>query len=760
MMSALADSGMQTDSEFADRAAAVSEASSMGGPSTLSEYCSGAGAAVIKDKQPVEANWKNFGEFYPGEVKEVNDDGSVDVLYNDGWVEKNIDEKEVKPIDTNPEGMKAKDDPACQLKDDIEKVKKTVKSAFGEVAKFMAGQRASESSAQKPRPRPMPVAVAGAPAGAIPTEEPNDALRALLAELAELDEEIADLLKITGEKDALIEQELKEDQGPLPAMWTLEDQIKDIQQKLKRRERELARLRDQNERRDAKLAALSPVSLSAIGELVKAIDVELEQLKVKRDALEKNGQLDDELRHGVDTLITNGGQLSTQVFVLIEAANQAALSGSKAAEAEVLKAADAVTKEMKKVKEGTQELDEGVHPHGDKWWRYRYEHCYLEAFLMIWVCLLMILWERLYYYMRRKAYRNSEANEFDELTSGTMYIIWLEHAAGELMVCLLVFLTIWVFAQLGLWDCLKWFFIGSTLHVPHSGREYRHLALDVCVILFFAVVFYFILVLSIVHATTQKLADWEVLETQQEANKRPLMYGASTPSEYDQLKKYFITNVNRDRHLRKTVPPLTQSFPLWKYMRVSVRENTDDMFKFGGSFWLLILSTFIIFMCLHRFAHVGYIRIMSVFLGFMGLILGAMMLFIRRVSSNALSTKEPTDDCAGAGQPLKTPSEISGTPRTIHQKVATEKIMAMILSYVLFFLCYGTARFICQKWMWVLHFYPVLIMTVLSVLMAVFFAGIVAPMIPIFAATMAMPPYIDPSNLQNIQQFVEDVDKP
>merc|ERR1719265_2095076 len=108
--------------------------------------------------------------------------------------------------------------------------------------------------------------------------------------------------------------------------------------------------------------------------------------------------------------------------------------------------------------------------------------------------------------------------EPSDTTHGTMFIEWLEFACGELMVCLLVFLTVWVIAQAGLWDYFKFLFVGGTgeMHVPIHGKEYRHLALDICTVLFFAIVFYFGLVLALVGAATGRCHQWKQMENSSE----------------------------------------------------------------------------------------------------------------------------------------------------------------------------------------------------------------------------------------------------
>jgi len=60
-------------------------------PATLQDYCSGKGEKNIDEGSRIEANWRGFGTYYPGVIKKVNSDGDVDIVYEDGWTEEDVD---------------------------------------------------------------------------------------------------------------------------------------------------------------------------------------------------------------------------------------------------------------------------------------------------------------------------------------------------------------------------------------------------------------------------------------------------------------------------------------------------------------------------------------------------------------------------------------------------------------------------------------------------------------------------------------------
>merc|ERR1719326_2103970 len=86
--------------------------------------------------------------------------------------------------------------------------------------------------------------------------------------------------------------------------------------------------------------------------------------------------------------------------------------------------------------------------------------------------------------------------------------------------------------------------------------------------------------------------------------------------------------------------------------------------------------------------------------------------------------------------------------KSVHETLNTEGIALGALQFTMWVLGYGVARMICQPWMWELHFWPVLALTIVAVISACLFVWLVSPAIPSFCAVMAMPPYVDHYNLK------------
>merc|ERR1719207_393975 len=96
--------------------------------------------------------------------------------------------------------------------------------------------------------------------------------------------------------------------------------------------------------------------------------------------------------------------------------------------------------------------------------------------------------------------------------------------------------------------------------------------------------------------------------------------------------------------------------------------------------------------------------------------------------------------------------------KSIHETLNTEGIALGALQFTMWVLGYGVARMICQPWMWELHFWPVLTLTILALVSAALFVWLVAPAIPSFCALESIPPYVDHENLRTMLQIAATVE--
>jgi hypothetical protein len=209
-------------------------------------------------------------------------------------------------------------------------------------------------------------------------------------------------------------------------------------------------------------------------------------------------------------------------------------------------------------------------------------------------------------------------------------------------------------------------------------------------------------------------------------------------TQFDSFKAHFVTQMGKEmqnvsspeyNEINRLLGNRLDKFPLSMYLRMNVRHTACNLFSMSWSMWLPVVAAFVCLMCLHRFFHMGYIRIMVCFSTFL---LTMFVLMGYRIKSMIKSIED--------GEEI--------TSSAIHQQINTEAVWMNTLQFTLFFVCYGIARTICQPWMWELHFWPVLCLCIVAAISAILFVCFVAPMIPAFCAVMAMPPYVDPVNIE------------
>jgi len=782
-----------------------------GGGGSLASYCSGEAEIEVGIGTRVEADWNGYGTNYPGDVEKTHKDGSIDVHYDDGMTEEGIPEGRYRILKgESAPAKKPTNDPACLLLGDVEELKTRLARASDSLQSWLTNrqkERTGEETQTPPPPSgfvpsPPVAAVPGSPGPAVmvPSDDPTkDAkLKELKQKLVDTDAWVAGLEHKIAENDVKLHGDASA-QDDNPGAFTIDNLIQQYEQKIKTRE-------DYGHYLEKRLVEQGKhlheaVTLDDIARDVDAINLDIAGLQQKRDNIAKSGTLDPELKVATDKIIRRGKKLGEKLKILmgldVKAKQQAAedaaaeearmASGGSPAPAtarasladdEVFAAASELQAEVKNVEQGTEELDHGVAPGGTKWWRYRYEHAFVEAILVIMISMLMLLWERCYYHLRRKSYGQSshhaERAEAAHMSIGTIHLAWLERFAGELMCCTMVFLSIWLLIKFGCLDlltlCLK---SDEAMRYPTTGSEYAELAIDLCVVLFWAIFFYFLMTLALVQATSNCLKEWAQweLHNREEAQKSVLgsrnvsavsksmgLGFADDSVEYDTMREDFVSYLNSDsckdlkadllreqqavaavRNLQ--VASITEAstelnFPFFKYLRQSSR-GVEVLFNFGTCAWLQIIVTFVIFMVLHFTLHIEYVRVMAGFIVLLLLqliLIGYFIWSMKDVSRAKFTSKNDS----------------------IHNRFNTEGIILHMLFYNVFMICYGLARVFFQPFMWELHFEMCCWLLVFTVTMVLVFCCFVAPLLPIFVVIMSLPPFLDFENEKSMRACFHD----
>jgi hypothetical protein len=345
---------------------------------------------------------------------------------------------------------------------------------------------------------------------------------------------------------------------------------------------------------------------------------------------------------------------------------------------------------------------------------------------------------------------------FKEKHGGKMYTVWLDCFSREMLVCILVFLTVWVISKTPLFYVLPQLIMpAKDMRVPTHGEDYLRLAVEICTIFFFAILFYYYLMLSMCHATILMIDDLEKFHSKRGAlGRNPAGGIATTQEEWDAFELHCKSDLelemtNAHQQVRDALPQGYDfsKFPLYLSLKLNIRVQVRSLLSMDWVLWLPVVACFATFMILHRYAHMGYVRIML----FFSLCTLAIILYMWR----------HTKHCLTAIHSGSRPATMTHT--NIHTSFNTELLFMCALRFSLFFVCYGVARMICQTWMWQLHFWPVFWLTLVALLSGVLFVFLVAPIIPTFCALMAIPPYVGAHNAEMIRVVANgkaDLDEP
>jgi len=674
--------------------------------------------------QPVKADWFEFGVYYDAHISAVNKDGTYNVIYiMDDRHEKGVKRSSLQPRKIGPKNIDPKDDPACALKHDIEDLSEKIDGAAKEIAGYIAARKKTREAVAERRgaadnspgssSQPHPPRIKEAPSGVrMPPGVPQA--------------------------------------GGLPAILDKVDEVGDEVEVIVAKKHKL----DKAGKMDAELGA-------AIDDAVARQNSVKEKTKALQKAIAEEAKAQAELNTAVeeDTVASTAGSQGQEAQGLAE-------TEVEAADAKVDDCLLELQTGLRDSRQSAQKFDREVTPSGAKWWRFRYEYSYMEAILMLCIIPLMVLYKFLYNTLRDRERGMVHRSTFSRLLRQiqSMRMAWLQFAVGEMFVCFCVAITVWLMFTFGIFDPLIVHIYDASLHLPTTPEHYQVLATNVCMQLGLAILAYQVIVYSVVRATLAKFHTWDAYEAEKTPSSpaQSMSMGASMsltrklkrgptlmggPFEFSQMRSYFLEETAKYPGIKDKLATLecdsTGAFPFGAYLSVNVRLYTDDILQLTYNFWLAAWVTFGVFVLLHRFAHMAYVRIMT----FVSLLLVAVLLGMYfAVMSTTRRMTECVDDAEEDEQELQ-----SGG--------AHNHWISLLLQYTLFFLCYGFVRMVTAPWLWHIYFYNVLILTCIFAAVLLAFAAYLAPLIPVFYAAMSIPPNISETDLDIIVHAMKKKDQ-
>lgn len=159
-------------------------------------------------------------------------------------------------------------------------------------------------------------------------------------------------------------------------------------------------------------------------------------------------------------------------------------------------------------------FEKDVHPHGQKWWRYRYEYTVVESFVFATTVMMMylVMW-LLHGVSFLKIHRFYKTGIVDRLHRyAWAYLVF--HAASLMVMVSLAYM---LYMPWGKDNIFNWFakhvhgFVDGRANVPYLGYSWLYMVLDVQLQLFVCFVLYSLFVVMVVSNFKAALQDWKIL---------------------------------------------------------------------------------------------------------------------------------------------------------------------------------------------------------------------------------------------------------
>lgn len=450
----------------------------------------------------------------------------------------------------------------------------------------------------------------------------------------------------------------------------------------------------------------------------------------------------------------------------------------------------------------------------DKWYSKEYEFNYCEAVLVIVFVVIAVIfevvWHRLVHLAATKGsysygdFHDSEiAGEATPLERDSHGNVkhkkllkeQIARMGSEFMTLGLLALLIFVVNQTGGFSSLAKQTQGTHedgFAFPATGEDWLHLAEVVHIQLFLAVCLYFILILCLVKGSIRKIKKWEKLQLRHKAHsKLQLRHNLHWDGE---LKKHVAEREYLIRHMLKwkTERPevfsqaltdleinsdasdseqqferaVNEHFSLSVYLALNLENGVMDSIQIHFSTWLGIIVLMGLFALLHRYAKTDLIAVLPWFLVASCLLFAAMVVILHRQRRQLtkftkdrmrLDTPGATNSESGRSTGSEGAKAWLQQMCTIHQKISSEQMLLRTLQICLFLLSYAFARVLVDYHDWLNEFTTTLLIfsafTILFLLLAYFLPRTV----PDFLAVTALPPFVDPVNLEFFfKQLLDD----
>lgn len=279
--------------------------------------------------------------------------------------------------------------------------------------------------------------------------------------------------------------------------------------------------------------------------------------------------------------------------------------------------------EIRSARFTTHTFESDLLPNEIKWWRYRWEYSYVEAEMLVFVCFIAMIWERVFVYLKKALHSvMSKSRSFSkDYHMGVIHSQCAFLAAQEMCILLLVFITLALMKRFDIWhywiDLQYW--VAPAIHQPRTAEEYNVIGTGVTIQLALAMFFFFWHCFTLVshsQLTLNECMDLEETISQYPgeqtfcATSSPMVkMNLVTADNYADTKKAFLRVVRRTPnmagHLAQIVDSESNacddsSFLLWYFIGQNIKSGIEMTARMTPEMWGFLALTFILFASLLR----------------------------------------------------------------------------------------------------------------------------------------------------------------
>eukprot|EP00429_Kryptoperidinium_foliaceum_P063332 CAMPEP_0176052398 /NCGR_PEP_ID=MMETSP0120_2-20121206/26052_1 /TAXON_ID=160619 /ORGANISM="Kryptoperidinium foliaceum, Strain CCMP 1326" /LENGTH=659 /DNA_ID=CAMNT_0017385837 /DNA_START=21 /DNA_END=1997 /DNA_ORIENTATION=- len=356
---------------------------------------------------------------------------------------------------------------------------------------------------------------------------------------------------------------------------------------------------------------------------------------------------------------------------------------------------------------------------------------------------------------------------------------------GEFMTLGFLASVVYFFRQVGGFKWLAEVSVDTEWPSPKTDMDWLHLAEDVHMNLFFAMVFYFVLTQRLVVGAVHRIQLWEHCRlkriipnfddipgiphfpvSQEDMNEHSLWrryfmlkmvrWQKKRPAVFKRLVATLNLDVEDEDFSDKFYKLLDTDFSFSAYLAVAIEQGVRDSIQVHRSTWLVLLAVLGVFATLNRFARVALPNIVYG-LAVVAAICALLMRFLVRRTRTSMSERACSTDSSQRATETETSwaqgmastttdfgrkGHVQRLRRKLRERHRTSLFMTRMLQVVLFLISYVFSRMMLDFSGWAAHFEVSLLTSVLFVLFFALLAYDLPRSVPLFLGVMSLPPHM------------------